>query len=163
MPGHATREVLVLMGSLTTCDPGDINTTIQNCKTANVRCSVISLAAEVRIYRELSKATDGNFAVIMDDVHLRDLLHEHVEPPPSASGAEPALIKMGFPSHASNDPSTPSSGLGLCMCHLDTNSGCKLTTSGFLCPQVFFYIQGEHSNFEHFVPIQKLFFVIARF
>ena len=29
-----------------------------------------------------------------------------------------------------------SSGLGLCMCHLDTTTGCKLTASGFLCPQV---------------------------
>merc|ERR1719210_2550436 len=67
----------------------------------------------------------------MDDIHLRDLLHEYVEPPESTSGAEPALIKMGFPSHASSDTAS----LGLCMCHLDTASGCKLTTSGFLCPQ----------------------------
>ena len=27
-------------------------------------------------------------------------------------------------------------GLGLCMCHLDTTTGCKLSTNGFLCPQV---------------------------
>ena len=88
-------------------------------------------AAEVRVYRELTKITDGTFAVTLDDVHLRDLLHEHLEPPPSASGTEPALIKMGFPSHASAD----SSSLGLCMCHLNNLNG-KLTTSGFLCPQV---------------------------
>lgn len=29
LPSHASREILVIMGSLTTCDPGDINTTIQ--------------------------------------------------------------------------------------------------------------------------------------
>lgn len=29
LPGHASREILILCGSLTTCDPGDINTTIQ--------------------------------------------------------------------------------------------------------------------------------------
>lgn len=29
LPGHASREILVLFGSLTTCDPGDINTTVQ--------------------------------------------------------------------------------------------------------------------------------------
>lgn len=28
LPSHASREVLVIMGSLTTCDPGDINATI---------------------------------------------------------------------------------------------------------------------------------------
>ena len=120
------------MGSLTTCDPGDIHNTIQVCRSANVRCSVISLAAEVRVYKKLATETDGVFSVILDDVHLRDLLHEHVEPPPSTAGAEPALIKMGFPSHASSE----SASLGLCMCHLDTANGCKLTTSGFLCPQV---------------------------
>lgn len=29
MPNHTSREVLLIHGSLTTCDPGDINTTIQ--------------------------------------------------------------------------------------------------------------------------------------
>ena len=29
MPGHASREILVLFGSLTSCDPGDIVETIQ--------------------------------------------------------------------------------------------------------------------------------------
>lgn len=28
LPSHASREILIIMGSLTTCDPGDINTTI---------------------------------------------------------------------------------------------------------------------------------------
>ena len=67
-------QVVAIMGSLTTCDPGDIHNTIQACKTANVRCSVISLAAEVRVYKKLAKDTDGVFSVILDDVHLRDLL-----------------------------------------------------------------------------------------
>ena len=29
MPSHASREILVLFGSLTSCDPGDIHETIQ--------------------------------------------------------------------------------------------------------------------------------------
>ena len=29
LPSHATREILIIMGSLTTCDPGDISETIQ--------------------------------------------------------------------------------------------------------------------------------------
>ena len=67
-------QIVALMGSLTTCDPGDIHNTIQVCKSANVRCSVISLAAEVHVYKKLAKETDGVFSVILDDVHLRDLL-----------------------------------------------------------------------------------------
>lgn len=31
LPSHASREILVIMGSLTTCDPTDINTTIEVC------------------------------------------------------------------------------------------------------------------------------------
>lgn len=29
LPTHASREILIVMGSLTTCDPTDINTTIE--------------------------------------------------------------------------------------------------------------------------------------
>ena len=90
---------MIVSGSLTTCDPGDISSTIASCKSLNIRCSVIALAAEVRIYRELTRQTEGTFNVILDDIHFKDLLHAQLEPPPSTSGTEPTLIKMGFPSH----------------------------------------------------------------
>ena len=158
MPTHASRELLVVMGSLTTCDPGDIATTIATCTSLHIRCSVIALAAEVRIYRELARATGGTFNVILDDIHLRDLLHAQLEPPPSTVGTEPTLIKMGFPCHTGEDAGSAAdgggsssgsrgnqgvggvantgAGLGLCMCHLDNAAGtCKLSTTGFLCPQ----------------------------
>lgn len=32
LPSHASKEILLIMGSLTTCDPGDIGETIQVCK-----------------------------------------------------------------------------------------------------------------------------------
>ena len=137
------------MGSLTTCDPSDIDETIQLCKKSNVRCSVICLAAEVRIYKHLTKETGGDFGVILDDSHFKDLLQTHLEPPPSSTSAEASLIKMGFPCHSghqsdhqqqpgSNDQSR--SGLGMCLCHQDTqqqgaDSGSRLSVSGFLCPQ----------------------------
>jgi len=31
MPSHASREVLIILGSLSTCDPGDIGKTIKVC------------------------------------------------------------------------------------------------------------------------------------
>ena len=100
LPSHASREVLVVMGSLTTCDPGDVEATINKCKELNVRCSVISLAAEVRILKELTKRTGGEYGVILDDCHFRDLLHAHLEPPPTAASMEASLIRMGFPCHS---------------------------------------------------------------
>jgi transcription initiation factor TFIIH subunit 2 len=128
------------MGSLTTCDPTDIDTTIQTCKSSNVRCSVICLAAEVRIFKHLANVTGGEFGVILDDSHFRDLLHAQLEPPPSSAAAEASLIKMGFPCHSGHQSEAAPeshSGLGLCMCHLDASgAGSKLSVSGFLCPQV---------------------------
>jgi transcription initiation factor TFIIH subunit 2 len=129
MPNHTSREILIIHGSLTTCDPGDINITIQELKNQNVRCSVISLAAEVRVCKALCRATQGTFHVILDDSHFQDLVHEHVEPPPAAGKAESSLIKMGFPQkNQSDEPS-------MCLCHLDDTTLCKLAPGGYICPQ----------------------------
>jgi len=136
MPSHASREVLVVMGSLTTCDPGDIQHSITQAKELNIRCNVISLSAEVRIYRELAVQTGGKHAVILDDMHLKDLLAQHLDPPPSAEQVESSLIRMGFPSHAGRGESE--TGLGMCQCHLDVTGDDKaksISTAGYLCPQ----------------------------
>merc|ERR1719481_1352178 len=79
MPPHASREVIVIMGSLTTCDPSDISKTIAMASDLKVRCSVINLSAEVRIYRELATSTGGQHSVILDDMHFKDLLAGHLD------------------------------------------------------------------------------------
>ncbi|XP_039283626.1 general transcription factor IIH subunit 2 [Nilaparvata lugens] len=150
LPTHASREIVVLLASLTTCDPGDITATIESLKSCNVRVSVIGLAAEVRVCAALCRETGGSYSVAMDDRHLRDLLREHVLPPPSlkarAAEDEAALVKMGFP-HSAN---AQQGQLSMCMCHLDSPatepadtsasasasaSGCKLRAGGYFCPQ----------------------------
>jgi transcription initiation factor TFIIH subunit 2 len=65
VPIHGSREVLILSGSLTTCDPGNIFDTIDRFKQEKIRCSVIGLAAEVQICRTIAKETNGN---VMDVV-----------------------------------------------------------------------------------------------
>lgn len=62
-----------------------------------MRCSVIGLAAEVHVCRQLAKHTGGVYNVILDDSHYKDLLYQHVDPPPAAVCLESSLIKMGFP------------------------------------------------------------------
>lgn len=66
-------------------------------KSEGVRCSVIGLAAEVHICRQLANRTGGAYSVILDDSHYKDLLLEQVNPPPAVSCLESSLIKMGFP------------------------------------------------------------------
>ncbi|XP_054286484.1 general transcription factor IIH subunit 2-like [Macrosteles quadrilineatus] len=136
LPSHASREILIILGSLTTCDPGDITQTIMMLKSQNIRVSVIGLAAEVRICTALCKDTGGVYGVVLDDRHFRDLLFTHVEPPPAsvANSQEASLIKMGFPHHDTTDGRTTS--LSMCMCHIDSVSDAsKLKSGGYCCPQ----------------------------
>uniref|UniRef100_A0A023F313 General transcription factor IIH subunit n=1 Tax=Triatoma infestans TaxID=30076 RepID=A0A023F313_TRIIF len=135
MPTHAIREVLIIMGSLTTCDPGDINITIQALKNCGIRVSVIGIGAEVRLCRHLCHSTGGVYSVVLDDLHFKHLLHEHVFPPAAvpSNSTDNALIKMGFPHHGPTDEKT--TALAMCMCHLESETCGKLEGGGYLCPQ----------------------------
>ncbi|XP_046390789.1 general transcription factor IIH subunit 2 isoform X2 [Ischnura elegans] len=161
LPSHASREILILLGSLTTCDPGDINVTIEQLRKVGIRCSVIGLAAEVHICKLLARVTGGDFGVALDDIHFRELLLQHVLPPPSANPssssngapaptAEASLVKMGFPQHhVSGLPSTDGVtkqppqqvALTMCMCHLDSKeeddaaAASRTSSGGYFCPQ----------------------------
>jgi transcription initiation factor TFIIH subunit 2 len=59
VPAHGSREILVVFGSLTTCDPGDIYETIDNLERDNIRVSIVGLAAEVQICKLMCKRTKG--------------------------------------------------------------------------------------------------------
>lgn len=59
VPSHGSKEVLLIFGSLTTCDPSDIHETIDLLKKEMVRVSIVGLAAEVQICRLLSDSTKG--------------------------------------------------------------------------------------------------------
>ncbi|KAI6125727.1 Ssl1-like-domain-containing protein [Pisolithus croceorrhizus] len=134
LPTQSSREILIVFGSLTTCDPGNIHETLEVCIKNRIRISVVALAAEMKICRELSDKTGGKFGVAMNEGHFKDLLFELVPPPAqqptirsggSGSGNPPAdLMMMGFPTRLP-DSSPPS----LCACHSD------LKSEGFLCPR----------------------------
>ncbi|KAA3675650.1 transcription initiation factor TFIIH subunit 2, partial [Paragonimus westermani] len=95
VPHHS--EIVALMANLTTCDPGDIHQTIQSLVSNRIRCSVISLAVEVFVYRALAQLTKGVFHVILDETHLKAVLKDFVPPPVAAVESDATLIRMGFP------------------------------------------------------------------
>ncbi|CAB4383312.1 TFIIH basal transcription factor complex, subunit SSL1 [Rhizophagus irregularis] len=122
VPAHGSREMLIIMGSLTTCDPGDIYDTIDSLVSENIRVSVVGLAAEVQICKLMCKKTKGTYGVVLNEAHFKDLLFEIIPPPPvSAAQNKAELVIMGFPSSVTD--SMPS----LCACHS------KPTTSGYIC------------------------------
>lgn len=117
------------MGSLTTCDPSDIHETMDSLVTHNVRCSIVGLSAEVRICRALAKATRGKYDVILDEMHLKELVLQHLNPPPASGQTESSLIRMGFPEATTENEGLPS----MCVCHI--NSNINFSRAGYFCPQ----------------------------
>ncbi|KAF5380442.1 hypothetical protein D9615_004478 [Tricholomella constricta] len=129
LPTHSSREIIILFGSLTTCDPGNIHETLDACVKAKIRISVVALAAEMKICRDLCDKTGGQFGVALNEGHFRDLLFELVPPPAqqaltrgtASSGARTTnpsadLMLMGFPTRLP-DTSPPS----LCVCDVPTD------------------------------------------
>ncbi|KAJ7072251.1 Ssl1-like-domain-containing protein [Mycena amicta] len=131
LPTHSSREIVIIFGSLTTCDPHNIHDTLDACVANKIRISVVALAAEMKICRELCDKTGGQFGVAMNEGHFRDLLFELIPPPaqralPRAGATNPAadLMMMGFPTRLPD--ASPAS---LCVCHSE------LRSEGFLCPR----------------------------
>lgn len=137
LPSHASKEILIIIGALTTCDPGDINETIRNMKLDSIRCSVIGLAAELYICKRMANITGGEHGVALDDKHYKEQLNAHIDPPPAATRLDAALVKMGFPHHALHSSASDTS-MTVCMCHAEnSDESVKLMSSGYLCPQCF--------------------------
>uniref|UniRef100_H0YTJ1 VWFA domain-containing protein n=1 Tax=Taeniopygia guttata TaxID=59729 RepID=H0YTJ1_TAEGU len=135
MPGHTSREVLVVLSSLTTCDPANIYDLIKCLKAVKVRVSVIGLSAEVRVCTVLARETGGTYHVILDESHYKELLMHHVSPPPASSTSECSLIRMGFPQHTIASLSDQDAKPSFSMVQLENNSDPGLTLGGYFCPQ----------------------------
>jgi transcription initiation factor TFIIH subunit 2 len=151
-PTHGTREVLIIFGALLSSDPGDIHTTLKALLADRIRVSIVGLAAEVAICREICARTNGHtsnpkgsagkgaattaYTIALDSIHLKELIMASTTPPPSldpsktAGGAgqdtDPTLLKTGFPPFSfAPSQKQPS----FCACHS------RLTTAGYTCPQ----------------------------
>ncbi|KAI9500522.1 Ssl1-like-domain-containing protein [Coemansia spiralis] len=124
-PTHGSKEIVCVFGSLTTCDPGDIEKTLQALKNAQIRVSMVHLAAEVRIHKRICVETKGEFSVPENEHTVRDALFEYIPPPPIVSARATAdMIQMGFPIKANSlEVPTP------CVCHHE------LSFSGYICPR----------------------------
>lgn len=101
IPGYGHREVLIIFGSLTTRDPGDIFETAEKLRRARIHVSVIELSVELFVLRSISEITNGTFRVGGSLDHCHKLLCEYLIPPPSSrvgeTFSEGELVEMGFP------------------------------------------------------------------
>lgn len=120
LPASNTREILVISASLTSVDPGNIHDTIDQLARDGIHVSVISLAAEMHILKELVTRTGGELGVVISEDHYEGLLQKFVPPRVLPQGVQdgPAdddaagLLVMGFPRRLPfNAPAS------LCACH----------------------------------------------
>ncbi|KAJ2722528.1 hypothetical protein GGI07_003235 [Coemansia sp. Benny D115] len=128
-PMHGSREIVAVVGSLTTCDPGDISQTLEALKRSEVRVSMVHLAAEVHVFRRICRETGGLFAVAVDEEGLREQLFANVPPPPTLATTSGStgrktwdMVQMGFPRKVRGNGAP-------CVCHNE------LKFEGFLCPR----------------------------
>eukprot|EP00823_Brevimastigomonas_motovehiculus_P004966 TRINITY_DN3414_c0_g1_i1.p1 TRINITY_DN3414_c0_g1~~TRINITY_DN3414_c0_g1_i1.p1 ORF type:complete len:393 (-),score=52.69 TRINITY_DN3414_c0_g1_i1:344-1522(-) len=124
IPAYGSREVLIIMGALSSCDPDDIEQTIASMKQTKIRCSVIGLSAEIHVCSVLAAATGGTYRVALNKDHFREILMNYVVPIPAESDQRVGRkwIKMGFPEQRIDKYDT------LCACHKAYSS------SGYYCP-----------------------------
>lgn len=127
LPGHVSREVIVIMSSLSTVDPGNIFATFELLRAHNIRCSVIGVSAELFVCKQLAKITNGSYDVVLDADHFELLLSQHTVPPPSTKASECNAIRVAFPPHATIKERS------FCVCH--PMSAPLSTSRGFLCEQ----------------------------
>jgi transcription initiation factor TFIIH subunit 2 len=130
-PRHGSREIVVLCGALSTCDPGNLLTeTLPRLQTANIRVSAFALSAELYICRKLAEETGGVMGVCLDKSHYRDwLLGGQCVPPPALKHLHEVgcdMVRMGFPTRTIGDVPT------LVHATRDTK---LLTRTAYVCPQ----------------------------
>lgn len=101
IPSYGSREVLVVTGSLSTVDPGNIFDTIAELRHNHVRVSVIGLSAEIFVCKTIADKTGGKYHVALDKEHFRNVLMAEVPPVVAEAGSHAKLarkwIRMGFP------------------------------------------------------------------
>uniref|UniRef100_A0A914C4P9 General transcription factor IIH subunit n=1 Tax=Acrobeloides nanus TaxID=290746 RepID=A0A914C4P9_9BILA len=124
LPSHTSREILLIMASLSTIDA--------ELKRKGIRCSVIGLSAELYVCRKLCATTSGRYDVILDESHFEIILNDQINPPVVKKGMATNVVKMGFPKRSKIE--LPS----FCVCHQadpiaprDPES----TDRAYFCPQ----------------------------
>jgi transcription initiation factor TFIIH subunit 2 len=126
IPPYGSREILIIMASLSTTDSSDIYQTINACTQQYITISTIHLAAEVYICTQLASKTHGSHSVIMNASHYKELLYNHIPPLPIHIDRQRVRtrrwIRMGFPEQKFE--TYPA----ICACHQQLKYG------GHLCP-----------------------------
>lgn len=125
IPLYGSREILIVMGALSTNDAGDVFKTLEGLVQNKIRTSIISLSGSLYVCKQATQGTKGIYGVAKNVEHLQKLLAEQVPPQPIPQGAKlkRRWIEMGFPKQ--EQATCPSLNMDM-----DT-----FTYSGHICPR----------------------------
>lgn len=126
MSTYASREILIIHSSLNTADPGNILDTLTELVKNMIRVSVIGLSAELHICKQICEKTMGVYNIVLNESHYKDILFEHIPPPPIVhqnASKTAKMLEMGFPT----GKRYPGKSI-LCACHSTPIS------RGYICP-----------------------------
>ena len=164
VPSYAAKELLFVHSAITTRDAGDVHDCIERVRDAGIRCSVVSLSAQVRIFELAAQLTHGLFNVAEDELSLRRILESHVVPAPQVragdGGAEGSggassssssstsstaiatarFIEMGFPTFEQGMPMPKPATSRVRGTH---ENSFAFSTSGYTCPRCLTFV-GEN-------------------
>lgn len=102
LPHYGRKEILFIVGSLVTQDPGNVFNIFKIIKEDGIIVNMIHLSSEVYIFKNICEKTGGNYNVIMNEKNFVDILDDYcISKPPTIEEIENMEnhlgIAVGFP------------------------------------------------------------------
>jgi len=139
-PLYASKEILLILSANSTCDPGDINDTIEELKKIKIKVSIVTLSCKIYIAKKITEETRGHYDLAINKEKYRDILMRYTTPSIlDIDTVQSTLVPIGFPSRITNEVDMDSKNPGkkdvrevklLCCCHDD-----KPSSQHYICPR----------------------------
>ncbi|EUD68835.1 transcription initiation factor TFIIH subunit 2 [Plasmodium inui San Antonio 1] len=97
IPLYGTKEILIMYGSIRTCDKKNILNILNLIGKNNMHVNCVSIAPEMHILKHICEETNGAYKICMTKNSLMNEMNNVTETPLWMSGMEPQLIHICFP------------------------------------------------------------------
>ncbi|SBT82313.1 TFIIH basal transcription factor subunit, putative [Plasmodium ovale] len=121
MPLYGTKEILIMYGSIRTCDRKNILKITELIVKNNMYVNCISIAPEMHILKHICEKTNGIYKICTSKNILLNEINNIAETPLWMHGMEPQLIHICFPIKKKINTQI------MCSCHN------KLNTDTYIC------------------------------
>ncbi|SPJ11872.1 TFIIH basal transcription factor subunit, putative [Plasmodium sp. DRC-Itaito] len=121
MPLYGTKEVLIMYGSIRTCDKKNILNVLELLVKSNIYVNCISIAPEMHILKHICEKSNGFYKICTSKNSLMNEINNNAETPLWMQGMEPQLIHICFPTKKKISTQI------MCSCHG------KLNTDTYVC------------------------------